>query len=180
MKANSGTVLIHNGQVVDGTGAPPVLEGAVIIEDEKITYVGPKQDAPQVPEDATLIDANGGTIMPGLVEAHFHPTYFNVAALEDLDFKYPVEYVTILASCMARLAIECGYTSARSGGSLFNIDVWLKKASVVLADNLNSPLPASPVKIGLQYFVTHTKWYLHVVSTVRIRPVIFHTQNDNA
>ena len=34
----------------------------------------------------------------------------------------------LLASANARLALECGYTSARSGGSLFNIDVWLKKA----------------------------------------------------
>ena len=66
--------------------------------------------------------------MPGLVEAHFHPTYFNVAELADLDIKYPVEYVTILAACNARLALECGYTAARSGGSLHNIDVWLKKA----------------------------------------------------
>ena len=74
------------------------------------------------------IDARGGTIMPGLVEAHFHATYFNVAALEDLDIKYPVEYVTLLAAANARLALECGYTAARSGGSLFNIDVWLKKA----------------------------------------------------
>jgi imidazolonepropionase-like amidohydrolase len=66
--------------------------------------------------------------LPGLVEAHFHPTYFNVAALEDLDIKYPVEYVTLLAACNAKLALECGYTAARSGGSLFNIDHWLKKA----------------------------------------------------
>ena len=66
--------------------------------------------------------------MPGLVEAHFHPTYFNVAELQDLDIKYPVEYVTLLASVNAKLALECGYTAARSGGSLFNIDVWLKKA----------------------------------------------------
>src|SRR5436305_13250642 len=66
--------------------------------------------------------------MPGLVESHFHPTYFNVAELQDLDIKYPVEYVTLLAAANARLALECGYTAARSGGSLFNIDVWLKKA----------------------------------------------------
>jgi imidazolonepropionase-like amidohydrolase len=39
-----------------------------------------------------------------------------------------VEYVTLLAAANARLVVECGYTSARSGGSLFNIDVWLKKA----------------------------------------------------
>src|SRR4029453_4384207 len=42
--------------------------------------------------------------------------------------KYPVEFVTLLAASNARLALECGYTAARSGGSLFNIDVWLKKA----------------------------------------------------
>jgi imidazolonepropionase-like amidohydrolase len=36
--------------------------------------------------------------------------------------------VTLLAAANARLALECGYTAARSGGSLFNIDVWLKKA----------------------------------------------------
>ena len=66
--------------------------------------------------------------MPGLVEAHFHATYFNVAELADLDIKYPVEFVTILAACNAKLALECGYTAARSGGSLHNIDVWLKKA----------------------------------------------------
>jgi imidazolonepropionase-like amidohydrolase len=28
----------------------------------------------------------------------------------------------------AKLALECGYTAARSGGCLFNVDVWLKKA----------------------------------------------------
>jgi imidazolonepropionase-like amidohydrolase len=83
---------------------------------------------PAVPPEARRLDARGGTILPGLVEAHFHPTYFDVAALEDLDVKYPVEYVTLLASVNARLALECGYTAARSGGSLFNIDVWLKKA----------------------------------------------------
>jgi imidazolonepropionase-like amidohydrolase len=51
-----------------------------------------------------------------------------VAALEDLDIKYPVEYITLLSSSNASLALECGYTAARSGGSLHNIDVWLKKA----------------------------------------------------
>src|SRR5262249_22702669 len=65
---------------------------------------------------------------PGLVEAHFHATYFNVAALEDLDIKYPVEYVSLLSAVNAKLALECGYTAARSGGCLFNIDVWLKNA----------------------------------------------------
>lgn len=128
MKTASGTTVISNGQIVDGNGGTPIPDGTVVITDGRISYVGPTSAAPPIPQSALQIDALGGTILPGLVEAHFHPTYFNVAALEDLDIKYPVEYVTLLASCNARLAVECGYTSARSGGCLFNVDVWLKKA----------------------------------------------------
>ncbi len=128
MKTATGVTVIANGQLLSGTGAPPVPEAALVIQDGLVAYAGPVAGAPALPPDARRIDARGGTILPGLVEAHFHPTYFNVAALEDLDIKYPVEYVTLLASVNARLALECGYTAARSGGCLFNVDVWLKKA----------------------------------------------------
>src|SRR5436309_4705157 len=128
METACGTTVIRNGHIVDGTGREPIPNATVIVRDGIIEYAGPSHGAPHIPPDAAQIDAQGGTIMPGLVEAHYHPTYFNVAALEDLDIKYPVEYVTLLASVNTKLALECGYTAARSGGSLFNIDVWLKKA----------------------------------------------------
>jgi imidazolonepropionase-like amidohydrolase len=128
MKTARGLTVIANGRLVDGAGGPPVCDAVVVTRDGVIAYAGPAARAPVLPPDARRIDARGGTIMPGLVEAHFHPTYFNVAELADLDIKYPVEYVTILAACNAKLALECGYTAARSGGSLHNIDVWLKKA----------------------------------------------------
>jgi imidazolonepropionase-like amidohydrolase len=128
MKLAQGTLVIRNGQVIDGTGAAPVPDGVVVAENGRITFVGPVAQAPKIPSDARQIDATGGSILPGLVEAHYHPTYFNVADLADLDIKYPVEYVTLLAAANAKLALECGYTAARSGGSLHNIDVWLKRA----------------------------------------------------
>jgi imidazolonepropionase-like amidohydrolase len=128
MKLHAGTIVINNGQLIDGHGGPPVPNAMVVVKDGKVVFAGSAADAPATGPSARRIDAKGGTILPGLVEAHFHPTYFNVAALEDLDIKYPVEYVTLLAAANAKLALECGYTSARSGGSLFNIDVWLKKA----------------------------------------------------
>jgi imidazolonepropionase-like amidohydrolase len=128
MKTATGTTVITHAQLIDGTGAPPVPDAALVIRDGRIAYAGPAAGAPPVPQDAERIDARGGTIMPGLVEAHFHATYFNIAALEDLDIKYPVEYVSLLASVNTRLALECGYTAARSGGCLFNVDVWLRKA----------------------------------------------------
>lgn len=127
MKLQQGTTLISNGRLIDGTGAPPVPDAAVIVTDGLITYAGPAHEAPPCPGARTL-DARGGTILPGLVEAHIHLTYFNVTELQDLDIKYPVEYVTLQSAVNARTALECGYTSARSGGCLHNIDVWMKKA----------------------------------------------------
>ena len=128
MRREPGTTIISNGTLVDGTGAAPVNDACVIVEEGAIAYAGSAKQAPRTPSNARRIDARGGTIMPGLVEAHFHATYFNIRALEDLDIKYPVEYVSLLASVNCRLALECGYTAARSGGCLFNVDVWLKKA----------------------------------------------------
>ena len=128
MENGRGELRIQNGCLVDGHGTAAIDAGCLIAQDGLISFAGALKDAPQSGPGAVVVDAKGGTIMPGLVESHFHPTYFNVAALEDLDIKYPVEFVTLLAACNAKLALECGYTAARSGGSLFNIDVWLKKA----------------------------------------------------
>lgn len=128
MKKGKGITVVKNGGLFDGTGKAPLPSAALHIKDGLITYAGPAAQAPAAPPGAQSIDARGGMILPGLIEAHYHATYFNVAELADLDIKYPVEYVTLLAAANAKLALECGYTAARSCGSLHNIDVWLKKA----------------------------------------------------
>ena len=87
MKLATGWSVIENGSLVDGTGKPAIKAGAVVIQDGVIVYAGEAESMPVVPPDALRIDAKGGTIMPGLVEAHFHATYFNVHKLEDLDIK---------------------------------------------------------------------------------------------
>ncbi len=128
MKTHPGTTLIRNGTLIDGTGAPPLPDAAVVVTDGIITHAGPVSELPALDPDIRTIDAKGGTILPGLIEAHIHLTYFNVTELQDLDIKYPVEYVTLQSAVNAKTALECGYTSARSGGCLHNIDVWMKKA----------------------------------------------------
>ncbi|MFM2168503.1 MAG: hypothetical protein RIS79_2874 [Verrucomicrobiota bacterium] len=104
MKLQPGSTLITHGQLIDGTGAAPVPNAAVIVTDGLITYAGPAAEAPPAP-DARIIDAKGGTIMPGLIEAHIHLTYFNVTELQDLDIKFPVEYVTLQSAVNAKTAL---------------------------------------------------------------------------
>ena len=66
MTAN--TAAIVGGYVVPITAEP--IEGAtVLIEDGKIAAVGVGLD---IPPDANVIDAAGGWVLPGFIEAHGH------------------------------------------------------------------------------------------------------------
>ena len=91
MKKAKGWTVVKNGSLFDGTGSPAQANSCVLIKDGLIQYAGPVAQAPAAPPEAVVVDAKKGTIMPGLVEAHFHATYFNVAELADLDIRsaYP-------------------------------------------------------------------------------------------
>jgi imidazolonepropionase-like amidohydrolase len=66
-----GAWVIVNGTVIDGTGAAPIADGAVVIEGDRIASVGPAAGY-AIPPDAVLLDAAGGTILPGIINAHVH------------------------------------------------------------------------------------------------------------
>ena len=137
MKTATGSTVVHGGQLISGTGDPAVNDATVVVEDGRITYAGESAGAPAVPDGAEVIDATGTTVMPGLVEAHWHASYFNVSVLEDLDIAHPPEVVSLHAAINARVALECGYTAARSAGCLFNTDVAL--ANAIDADLVPGP-----------------------------------------
>ncbi len=64
-------IAIRNGIVIDCTGADPIPEGVVIIHNKRILAVGRSSDF-RMPEGVSIIDAQGGTILPGLINAHVH------------------------------------------------------------------------------------------------------------
>ncbi|MBI5034907.1 MAG: amidohydrolase family protein [Chloroflexi bacterium] len=64
-------LVVKNGNVIDGTGAAPIRNGVVIIVKDKIFAVGRAVDF-STPSDARIVDAHGGTIMPGIINAHVH------------------------------------------------------------------------------------------------------------
>ncbi len=63
-------LFIRNGKLV----TPRVLRpgGAVLIVDGRIAWVGPAEQAPELPQTAQRIDAGGGYIVPGFVDIHLH------------------------------------------------------------------------------------------------------------
>jgi imidazolonepropionase-like amidohydrolase len=61
-------VAITGGRIVPISGEP-LESGTVLVTGGKITAVGPDLD---IPDGATVIDAAGGWVLPGFIEAHGH------------------------------------------------------------------------------------------------------------
>ena len=58
--------------LIDGTGAPPLPDAAILIDDNgRISAVGSQPSVPEPPE-AEVIDVSGLTFLPGLIDAHDH------------------------------------------------------------------------------------------------------------
>jgi len=62
------------GRVIDGTGAPAIERGAVVIDGATIVAVG-ERDGVEVPGDATVFDLGSATILPGFINAHVHNSH---------------------------------------------------------------------------------------------------------
>jgi len=67
-KPGAPPLVFRNGLVITATGADPIPNGAVVVENGLITAVGPEADI-TIPEDAHIIDLEGKTILPGLIDA---------------------------------------------------------------------------------------------------------------
>ncbi len=67
----SNSKVVLHGMLVDGTGADPIDDSAVVIRGKHIEAVG-RADEIDVPKDAEAIDAAGRTVMPGIIEGHAH------------------------------------------------------------------------------------------------------------
>jgi imidazolonepropionase-like amidohydrolase len=64
---------ITNGTIIDGRGGDPVTGMTLLIENERITALD-RQDQVTIPRGTTVIDAMGGSILPGLIDTHVHFT----------------------------------------------------------------------------------------------------------
>ena len=65
--------LLGNGRVITRDAAQPFLpDGAVVIDGGKILAAGPRAELQKAWSEAEFVDAGGGIIMPGLINAHHH------------------------------------------------------------------------------------------------------------
>ena len=65
------TKIIKCGNLIDGTGQPPIKDAIIVVNGSIITAVGKQPDI-ETPKEANIIDASGKTVIPGLIDSHLH------------------------------------------------------------------------------------------------------------
>jgi imidazolonepropionase-like amidohydrolase len=116
-------ILITNARILDGTGREP-FSGSVRVEGNRIAAVTPGATPPAA--GATVIDAGGAVLMPGLIECHAHIGLADMTSHELT--RLPPEEHMLVTVRNARTMLDCGYTSAFSAAAPKpRLDVVLKR-----------------------------------------------------
>jgi imidazolonepropionase-like amidohydrolase len=101
-------VLFTNVRILDGTGQLPYT-GSVLVQGNRIAAVG-RSTAPIANGGATVIDAAGATLMPGMCEAHTHFSWNDSATLAGIQ-TMPLEEHVLWCTKVAKRYLEAGWTS---------------------------------------------------------------------
>lgn len=105
---------IHHGTVIDGTGREPIVDGAVLIHEDRLAAVGPAASVrPPQGESVHVIDAEGGAILPGFIDCHVHITS---QAFAPERYFTPFTYSVLKVVQYARTTVEAGVTTIRDAG----------------------------------------------------------------
>ena len=103
---DTAVVALTHVRVIDGTGAAARTDQTVIIQDGRISAMGPAASTP-TPAGALVMDLTGKSVIPGLVMVHEH-------------LYYPTGGGTYanLSESFTRLYLAGGVTSMRTGGNM--------------------------------------------------------------
>jgi imidazolonepropionase-like amidohydrolase len=94
-------VAFTGARIIDGTGAPPIEGGVLVVQGGKILAVGGPKAA--IPAGARVVSAAGKTIVPGFVNAHAHIT--DVRGVKSSPEFYTPEHVVHQLTVFARYGI---------------------------------------------------------------------------
>lgn len=110
----AASLAIVGGFLIDGFGGPPVRDSVILIEGDKIVQVG-EEGRLAVPPGARVIDANGYTVMPGLIDAHVHLDIMGHGDYPTWHDLVRANYAEVMERSAAQLLAH-GVTTARDAG----------------------------------------------------------------
>jgi imidazolonepropionase-like amidohydrolase len=126
------TLVVRNGNLIDGSGAPTARNDAIVIEGNRIKSVGalPPDVALEDRKNVDVMDAAGKWIMPGLIDAHCHMSYGYPLIKGEGKGKGTTrpEFSTLKSARSAQKVLRSGVTSISVPGGTWFTDVGVRDA----------------------------------------------------
>jgi imidazolonepropionase-like amidohydrolase len=122
-----GSLLLDNGNLIDGTGASPVRPGAVLISAEgTVTWAGSSAARPPLPAGTGRIDVGGAALLPGFTDTHVHVLSPGGGGINPLaGAVQPASFRLLGAVRNLRATLDAGVTTIRDLGGA---DLGVKQA----------------------------------------------------
>jgi imidazolonepropionase-like amidohydrolase len=111
----------------DGTAVPPRPGHTVVWDHGRITWVGPDAEA-NIGPGATVIEAHGAALLPGLIDCHVHLCLDGTVEGVDGVAAEPMDLVRERSFGAARRLLGAGITSARDQGSRESVAIEVARA----------------------------------------------------
>jgi imidazolonepropionase-like amidohydrolase len=124
--AEKPTLALVGGQVIDGYEGPPIRDGVVLIAGERIVAVGPRHEV-AVPAGTTLIDTEGMSVLPGLMDMHVHLMILGHADYEHWDTTYISRFRELIMPIAAKQLLLSGVTTVRDLGAPLEDSIEIKR-----------------------------------------------------
>ena len=107
-------ILIKNGTLIDGTGAAPLANAAVLVEGDHIRAIDHENEIRLPAGDIKHMDAKGGFILPGFIDTHVHLMLEGVNIARDMTTPFSMKFFN--ATKYMRNTINAGITTVRDAG----------------------------------------------------------------
>ncbi|HKD67108.1 MAG TPA: amidohydrolase family protein [Candidatus Binataceae bacterium] len=120
-------VFFTGANLIDGIN-PPKPNTTVVVENDRIIAVGADGRVPKAAARDAVFDLCGKSLMPGMIEGHFHAGYININSSMNSGLQHLPTYLALAAAKNAELLLRSGFTGAVGAGAPHNVDVALKEA----------------------------------------------------
>jgi imidazolonepropionase-like amidohydrolase len=137
--------ILIGGTLIDGTGAPPLRDAVVLVNEGRIEAVGSRATR-SWPQQAEMIDIAGMTLLPGLIDCHDHLASHNYGFAHRWGLDEPQSTRHVRTATVLQQTLATGYTAVREAAGL---DVGFKQAieqgliqgpRLMLSVNIISPI----------------------------------------
>ena len=120
------TMAVVGGRIIDGYGGPVIENGVILVAGDRIVLVGRVGEL-AVPAGVSVIDANGHTVMPGLIDMHVHLHLVGHGDYKRWDDLYGTQDASVVMPIAARQLLSAGVTTARDLGARLDDIIAVRK-----------------------------------------------------